>query len=332
VVAACTKDTCPQGTRLTITPAPTDIGAQWKSLCNAGQCTLPPLDPASASPVASWLEFTHSGDFTVVADQPVMLAQYFTGENANPEAAEGDPSLLLTAPVEQWMTSYHLVSSPVFVRNYLSLAARSPQPGIKLDGKDLTAANFPGLQSAVVAGGYVAFRVPVPAGQHNVTAAVPVGVTAYGYDSYVSYGYLAGLSLKAINSLHFGLPEICDNGIDDDGDGKTDCADPKCMNSPMCKPLDCSTCIVDAYCCTIAASCGAGCTCAADAAGGCMPAEMDCGDGTDNDGDGQIDCADSDCASAPGCCLGAGANCGFLYPGTCCAGLVCSDAWVGTCQ
>lgn len=29
-------------------------------------------------------------------------------------------------------------------------------------------------------------------------------------------------------------PEICDNGIDDDGDGLTDCADPDCSSSPNC--------------------------------------------------------------------------------------------------
>lgn len=31
-------------------------------------------------------------------------------------------------------------------------------------------------------------------------------------------------------------PEICDNGIDDDGDGYTDCADPECVNAAECQP------------------------------------------------------------------------------------------------
>jgi hypothetical protein len=33
--------------------------------------------------------------------------------------------------------------------------------------------------------------------------------------------------------------EICDNGIDDDGDGFTDCADRKCVTSPECAKLAC---------------------------------------------------------------------------------------------
>jgi hypothetical protein len=30
--------------------------------------------------------------------------------------------------------------------------------------------------------------------------------------------------------------EICDNGIDDDGDGATDCDDSDCTNDPACQP------------------------------------------------------------------------------------------------
>ena len=33
--------------------------------------------------------------------------------------------------------------------------------------------------------------------------------------------------------------EICNNGIDDDMDGFTDCADRKCVTSPLCRPLAC---------------------------------------------------------------------------------------------
>jgi hypothetical protein len=33
--------------------------------------------------------------------------------------------------------------------------------------------------------------------------------------------------------------EICNNGIDDDGNGLTDCADPKCITSPFCMSAQC---------------------------------------------------------------------------------------------
>jgi subtilisin-like proprotein convertase family protein len=56
----------------------------------------------------------------------------------------------------------------------------------------------------------------------------------------------------------------CGNGVDDDGDGLSDCADPNCAAEPACV----------------------------------APSEHVCNDTLDDDGDGNVDCADSDCAWA----------------------------------
>lgn len=61
--------------------------------------------------------------------------------------------------------------------------------------------------------------------------------------------------------------EVCNNGVDDDGDGSTDCADPDCAADPACTGT---------------------------------PVE-NCSNGVDDDGDGAIDCADTDCAADPAC-------------------------------
>ncbi|MDP2161083.1 MAG: hypothetical protein Q8K02_11410 [Flavobacterium sp.] len=58
--------------------------------------------------------------------------------------------------------------------------------------------------------------------------------------------------------------EICNNGIDDDGDGFIDCADFDCNESPFC-------------------------------------AVEICDNGIDDDGDGFTDCEDFDCNDFPGC-------------------------------
>ncbi len=102
--------------------------------------------------------------------------------------------------------------------------------------------------------------------------------------------------------------EICDNDIDDDGDGDTDCADDDCANSSDCaiEPVveicdngvdddqngytDCS----DSYC--DYQSCGVGCLCSNR-----EKTEKICSDEIDNDGDGDTDCADDDCASHEAC-------------------------------
>jgi hypothetical protein len=76
----------------------------------------------------------------------------------------------------------------------------------------------------------------------------------------------------------------CADGVDNDGNGLTDCADPSCNG----------------------VSCGSGCACAD---GG--KTEVACHDRADNDGDGLVDCADPDCVGqscGPGCACGADAG------------------------
>jgi hypothetical protein len=57
--------------------------------------------------------------------------------------------------------------------------------------------------------------------------------------------------------------EVCDNGVDDDGDGLVDCADSDCANNPVCPTEICGNCI-------------------------------------DDDGDGKIDYEDDDCCDNTG--------------------------------
>jgi len=63
-----------------------------------------------------------------------------------------------------------------------------------------------------------------------------------------------------------GQPELCGNGVDDDGDGDIDCGDPDCAADPACAGQP----------------------------------EL-CDNGMDDDGDGAADCGDPDCAAAPNC-------------------------------
>ncbi len=64
------------------------------------------------------------------------------------------------------------------------------------------------------------------------------------------------------------LSEICNNNIDDDGNGLIDCDDPACNNADDCVVL--------------------------------VQSEI-CGNNLDDDGDGLVDCNDPDCNSAPDC-------------------------------
>lgn len=63
-----------------------------------------------------------------------------------------------------------------------------------------------------------------------------------------------------------GRKEICGNQVDDDSDGKLDCADPDCFDANYCQVI-----------------------------------LEDCGDNRDNDGDGDADCKDPDCLADARC-------------------------------
>ena len=89
----------------------------------------------------------------------------------------------------------------------------------------------------------------------------------------------------------------CSDGIDNDLDGLTDCADPDCAGK----------------------SCGTGCTCTNG-----YKAETNCSDGIDNDHDGKTDCADPDCATSAAC-SGLGADGAACVANSGCQGQRCLD-------
>jgi hypothetical protein len=75
-----------------------------------------------------------------------------------------------------------------------------------------------------------------------------------------------GTFILNINPLSM---EVCNDMVDNDGDGAVDCMDSDCTTSPLC----------------------------------CRPVAERCTSGTDEDCDMLIDCVDPDCASDPACCM-----------------------------
>lgn len=100
--------------------------------------------------------------------------------------------------------------------------------------------------------------------------------------------------------------EICGNGLDDDNNGKTDCADPVCSDLPACQPPAevCNNGTDDDLDTLI--------DCADPNCNGdinCLPPPIEiCDNNVDDDNDTKIDCADLDCAGLPACQPIVGAN------------------------
>lgn len=97
------------------------------------------------------------------------------------------------------------------------------------------------------------------------------------------------------------IEDTCDDNVDNDCDGFTDCADSDCDADPACQQMDC-------YQYTSRKDCNKvdGCTWDRDAGSCvfdvCTPAPENCDNGIDDDCDGMTDCADTaDCGSDPAC-------------------------------
>lgn len=128
----------------------------------------------------------------------------------------------------------------------------------------------------------------LPPGTYRLAVKAPAGFGDPG---------TATITLTAIDGT---VESDCANGIDEDGDGRTDCEDADCAEFPACVPEDCENAIDDNE---------NGLTDCQDpacfTAPACLPPET-CTNGLDDDGDGRTDCADLDCAGSAPC---AGSEC-----------------------
>lgn len=206
IVAGCPETApstpCPSGTLITLSapPAAADV------LSNAGGCAAGTSLSANNCRLASgrFIEFRSKTSFTITADQPIQVAQIFAGQDATTgttRPAQGDPSLVLLPPVEQWRASYTVLTAPGTRDNYLGIVIDGARvSAVRVDG--VTVANWTNLASST----FRIANVPVLVGSHaidvtpmpNQTSVPGAGVTVYGFDQYVSYGYTGGLDLTTI--------------------------------------------------------------------------------------------------------------------------------------
>lgn len=102
--------------------------------------------------------------------------------------------MILAIPVQQYKSSYAFITPATFAENYINVV-RNTGVTVLLDG---TPVSPPGGWSAVGTTTYEVGRVPVLDGTHQLDASSFVGLTVYGFDWSVSYGYPGGLDLKNI--------------------------------------------------------------------------------------------------------------------------------------
>jgi hypothetical protein len=182
--------------------------------------SLPPPDSAfDLADIGDSHLMTVHEDFTLKASQAVILSDMQVSQEASGVLRGlpgGDPSLSLLVPVEQWRTDYVLFTPDKYVFDFLVITAPA-DAHVFLDGAAVDGTFCE--KGANGTSAYVAYRCELSFpvidptksppnnvspgrqndGVHHVQADEPIGVIAYGFDSFVSYAYAAGTELKEIN-------------------------------------------------------------------------------------------------------------------------------------
>ncbi|MDF1562178.1 MAG: IgGFc-binding protein [Deltaproteobacteria bacterium] len=182
------------------------MGDVWRILAAADGTTLS-FEPSTVAPAQTLnagevFEFATAEDFLVTSqdqDHPVMVAQFFpgievTGGDPNRKQNTGDPTMILAIPVQQFKDSYSFITPTTFVEDYINVV-RTAGTTVLLDGIPVSPPNG---WVPVGSTAYQVGRIPVLDGTHRLDASSTVGLTVYGFDWSVSYGYPGGLDLKNI--------------------------------------------------------------------------------------------------------------------------------------
>ena len=148
----------------------------------------------------SWRELEVGPDSycSIEASSPVFLAQFSVGTSV--DNLLGDPFMMMIPPIEQYSNNYVFEILEEFANNFITIyvAPEHYQPqSILLDGSTLDewVAVSCALNETVC--GYIT-RVSVSSGEHrllHLDSSAQVGVSAYGFNSFNSYGYPGGLRL-----------------------------------------------------------------------------------------------------------------------------------------
>lgn len=157
-----------------------------------------------------WRQFEANdnyANFQLVADKPVMLAQYMVGSNwtgiplecdegidARNPTGIGDPAMNLAVPTDQFRKDYIVLTPDAYAEDYLNLIVPAGHD-VQIDGETVASDAWKPVgdrQNFDIA------QLPVDDGFHHLTADVPFGVVSYGYDCHVSYAYPGGLNLETL--------------------------------------------------------------------------------------------------------------------------------------
>ena len=166
--------------------------------------TFNQLQTYDLSSAGSWQEFsTPAMSFcTINSNKPLLVMEFSLGNNLD---GIGDPFMMMVTPTEQFSNNYVFNVLPEFSTNYITVAVTPDdfEPrNIHVDDVDLENAVWNTVYcSDTTVCGYVTYVTLTP-GEHRLyhsDVSAHIGVSAYGFNSYNSYGYPGGLGLVPVH-------------------------------------------------------------------------------------------------------------------------------------
>jgi len=164
--------------------------------------TEPPVAELPTLNAGEWFEFGSREHFEIISDKPISVGQFLAGEHApgpnvrggaEPGDAQiGDPAFILAIPSDQFRKDFVFLAPNKYARDYASVIAPI---GAEVFFDDRVLEDWEPVGDSA----WQVSRFLIGDGVHLILSDMPVGVNVYGYDSYVSYGYPAGLNLNVVD-------------------------------------------------------------------------------------------------------------------------------------
>ncbi len=131
------------------------------------------------------------------ANNPILVGQFSRSSQA--DGVVSDPFFALVPPDEQFLNNYIFSAGTSNIpNNYINITSPTSNTGtVEVDGTVVAE----GLWNPIPGTTFSGARLPVSAGVHTVTSALPVGLLVYGFGNYDSYGYLGGQAFGAVATV-----------------------------------------------------------------------------------------------------------------------------------
>ncbi|HYM94699.1 MAG TPA: PKD domain-containing protein, partial [Chitinophagaceae bacterium] len=139
-----------------------------------------------------------SAPHLIQADQPILVAQYITSQNACGNGAPGDPEVIYLSPIEQNINRVLWNATPNYAILQHFINAIIPNTGTAISSFTLDGIPVPASSFIIhpQSPGYSYITLGVTSGQHIIASDSGFNAIAYGFGNTESYGYNAGTNVK----------------------------------------------------------------------------------------------------------------------------------------